>query len=348
MSSLATTEPPRYNPLMARILLQLRHAGRDRVSLSEFLCEALPPELERAIGTVSVSRSKVRRLVVAGAVRVNGKQERRPGAILNRGDGITALIDPERFAYEKENDDVAFELTRDRILFEDDAIIVVDKPARFPTEATALASRDHLQAAVARYLGGGYVGIHHRLDRDTSGAILFTKDRRANAGAHALFEGRLARKEYEALTILPDALKASAAPNVGETFSVRNRLARVSPKGQAGKWGAVESGGDEAITDFRVLARGPGLLRVLALPLTGRTHQIRVHLSAFGLPLLGDVLYGGPEEFKGQRVPRAMLHAARLSFPHPIDGKVIEVEAPLPADFLELLNAIGAGLVPRE
>lgn len=340
LSSLVASPTTRYNPLMARILLQLRHTGRDRFPLSEFLCEALPPELTRAIGTASVSRSKVRRLVVAGAVRVNGRQERRPGTLLNRGDGITALIDPERFSFEKENDDVAFELTSDRILFEDDAIIVVDKPARFPTEATALASRDHLQAAVARYLGGGYVGIHHRLDRDTSGVILFTKDRRANAGAHALFEGRLARKEYEALTIAPPR-------GPGDSFSVRNRLARVSPKGQAGKWGAVESGGDEAITDFRVLARGQDLLRVLALPLTGRTHQIRVHLASLGLPLLGDVLYGGPSEFTGHAVSRAMLHAARLSFPHPIDGRTIAVEAPLPADFIELLN-LSAVHAPRE
>jgi hypothetical protein len=173
MSSLATTEPPRYNPLMARILLQLRHAGRDRVSLSEFLCEALPP--------ISSARSARPRLEVEspsarrrGGGTVNGSRSEDLAAILHRGDGITALIDPERFAYEKENDEHRLRADARSILFETTRSSSSINPhdsrprprPRKPGPSTGGGS------ALSRR---GLRRIHHRLDRDTSGAILFTR-----------------------------------------------------------------------------------------------------------------------------------------------------------------------------
>jgi len=100
--------------------------------------------------------------------------------------------------------------------------------------------------------------------------------------------------------------------------------------------------GDWAKTDFIIQKKGKSAFLVQATPLTGRTHQIRVHLAGLGLPLWGDDLYGGPRCLGAYRVPRVMLHAKSLKFPHPISGLEITVEAPLPKDFSQALsNLIG-------
>lgn len=362
--------------------LSLRRNGSDPERLDDFLRFALPPELTALGLDPSLSNSKIRRLILAGAVTVDSQRQRNPAWSLAKGERIVVRLDTDRISFEKTPDDIPFELTDDRVLFEDDWIIVVDKPAGFPTEATVVASRDHLQAAVARYLARKaspaipadavpYVGLHHRLDRETSGVILFTKDKRANPGAHKMFLERLAQKEYEALTLRPARL-----PPV--EFSVINELGRITPKSAQGKWGAVKTGGEPAHTDFSVLEIYHGFLRVKALPHTGRTHQIRVHLAGVGLPLLGDSLYGGPDRLSGYgtadesgipdsgnaasaylkkkaaqpasgiTIPRVMLHAAALTFPHPVDGRLISVTAPLPADFSSILNNGGTPQSPRQ
>ena len=265
---------------------------------------------------------KLRRLIVAGAVNINNRQMRKPETLVPKGVVVSIKLDTEKFSFEKQPDDIKFDLTADRVLFEDDAIIVVDKPANFPTEATMVQSRDYLQAAVQRFLlardglatngDAPYVGLHHRLDRETSGVILFTKQRSANAGAHKIFLEHLAKKQYVALVIRPQKLPP-------RTFSVDNFMDRITPKSARGKWGAVHTGGERALTNFKILEdRARGLL-VQANPETGRTHQIRVHLSGLQMPLYGDDLYGGPTCIGKWTVPRIMLHAASLTFPHPLD-----------------------------
>lgn len=343
---------------MSRHVLTFKIPAGRALRLDDFLAGELPAELERLAGSpsasaavnsqtapISFSRSKLRRLIVAGAVDVNGRQERVAAKTLAPGSAVLVRLDTEKFAFERQPDDVSFELTANRILFEDESIIVIDKIAGIPSEATMVASRDHLQAAVRRYLAAiplangnlprnePYVGVHHRLDRETSGVILFTKTRAVNAAVHAMFLEHTARKEYHALTARP-----RKAPS--REFRVENQLARISATSAAAKWGAVSTGGDEAITDFTIIEEGANALHVLARPLTGRTHQIRVHLAGLGMPLLGDPLYGGPETFAGKPVPRVMLHAERLSFPHPVTGADMTVVAPLPADFLDLLDGL--------
>lgn len=284
--------------------------------------------------TDEVSRSKIRRLIIAGAVRVNSRQCRIPSFMLSAGSSIAVVLDETRFFQEKQPDDIVFEVTAESVLYEDDVLIVINKPAFFPTEATIVGRRDNLHDAVVRYLwkqhpdlrNPPYVGIMHRLDRETSGVILFTKQRTVNAAVHNMFEQHTARKVYRAVTVCP-----SVPPPY--TFNCDNFIGRISSKSSAAQWGAVpeRSGGVHAHTDFIVIGNGVlGCRRVLfieAHPLTGRTHQIRVHLSEKGLPIAGDQLYGGPE------ADRIMLHAQMLTFPHPVTGMVMTVEAPLPPGF---------------
>lgn len=328
---------------MSRHRISLRQTRERAVRLDELLRNELPSRSRAFTDGETLSNSKIRRLIMAGAVSVEGMQTRIPAMIVPKGANVEISIDTERLMFEKKPDDLSFEMCEDRILFEDDAIIVVDKPAGIPTEATVVASRDHLHAAVKRFLqtrdgtrNEPYVGLHHRLDRETSGVVLFSKSRAVNPACHNIFEGHLAKKEYEALTV------AGKTPR-GDCFSVDNFLGRISAKSARAKWGALPSGGEHAHTDFQILERFGRALRILALPLTGRTHQIRVHLSGFGLPLLGDDLYGGPSAIDGYRVPRVMLHARSLSFPHPVTGFAMTVSAPLPSDFLECLEFLGSG-----
>lgn len=326
------------------ITVRVPHA-RGTTRLDELLNETIPAELSRSRPDAAVSRSKIRRLIVAGAVSVNGRQERRPAASVSAGCAVTVRLDEDKLLFEKTPDDIEFEMTEERILHEDESILVVNKPAGLPTEATMVADRDNLHAALKRYLlardktrNEPYVGLHHRLDRETSGVILFTKARAVNAAVHDMFLNHRARKEYEALSSFDGK---TAARQQGAEFAVENMLGRISSKSQAGKWGELTSGGDPARTDFRILGSYREGYRILAMPVTGRTHQIRVHLSGYGLPILGDALYGGPGAFRdGTPIRRVMLHAARLAFPHPATGMELTVEAPLPPDFLDCLETL--------
>lgn len=305
-------------------------------SSSISLNELLRTELPRLIGS-EVSNSKIRRLIVAGSVSVSGRQIRVPSYSVHKGSEVFVQIDEEKLFFEKQPDDINYELSEKDILFEDESIIVVNKPTHFPTEAGMVASRDNLHAAVVRFLferqkiekpnakNPPYVGIMHRLDRDTSGVILFTKSRAVNAACHDMFENHTARKVYNAVVCVKASDRQKYA--TGKEFAVDFPMGRISPKGQSAKWGRVseKDGGLSSRTEFTVLKEITGeskkLLLVECRPLTGRTHQIRVHLASLGLPILGDTLYGGlPHE-------RIMLHARSLTFPHPVTKEVLCIEA---------------------
>lgn len=365
-------------------------------TLNEFLRQELPKALQAqdiaradcvkgqnaASEKAALSNSKIRRLLFSGNVMVAVSPERKasqaqnggekkasqaqerggffvcknPAFLLRKNARVKVLYDQEKFFYEKPNDDIKFELDESRVLYEDDAIIVVNKPPRFPTEPTFAKDRDNLRAAVIRYLhkkislgkNPPYCGVVHRLDRDTSGVILFSKQRAANAALFTAFDSselvgkpcqeRAAQKLYVAvcepagsLGLISNSVQSqkAAAFKVGDNFSVQNYLGRVSLKSQAAKWGTVpkEKGGKFARTDFKILEEKGGRLLVQAKLFTGRTHQIRVHLSQKGLPILGDQLYGGPA------AERIFLHALSLELPHPLTGEPLHFEAPLPPEF---------------
>ena len=290
------------------------------------LDELLRNELPRALKK-EISNSKIRRLIISGNVFLGTSQIRAPGVTVGPNSKISVRVDEEKLFFEKAVDDIHYDVTKKDVLFEDDAIIMVNKPPFFPTEAGMVGSRDNLHAAVIRYLHGKnpglknppYAGVMHRLDRETSGVILFTKARAANKGCHEMFENHTAQKIYLAL-----------ASNIGgarlkDEFSVSMKMGRVSGKTRAAKWGEVKDGLDSK-TEFRILEKfkknGREYILLECKPLTGRTHQIRAHLSSLALPIVGDELYGG------EKFSRTLLHADSLSFFHPISGEKLKIESP--------------------
>jgi 23S rRNA pseudouridine1911/1915/1917 synthase len=306
-----------------------------KLTVSKRLDQALGDWLPEALGR-PVSKSKVRKLIMAGAVYVNGRPLRIASKLVSAGTTIEARIDAAKLFGDAPSRDIKFELTADCVLFEDEDLIVVDKPAGLPSHPTADESRDNLFAAVMRFLSRRdgiaepYLGIHHRLDRDTSGVVLFAKSKRVNAALAEMFTSHKIVKIYQALTVAPRT-------KLDREWTIKNSLGKVSSKSKRAKYGAVKTDGDRAETLFRVIAEYVHGIWIEAIPKTGRTHQIRVHLSEYGLPILGDDLYGaGPDEL----APRLMLHAAELRFPHPVTSRELSVRSPLPDDFQQCLKRI--------
>jgi RluA family pseudouridine synthase len=208
--------------------------------------------------------------------------------------------------------------------------VVVDKPAGLPTQATLDKNRVHvyglMQAQLKLQNPDSYLALHHRLDKDTSGVLLFCKDRRFNEKISEMFQHHEFQKIYWALT------KKAPCP---ETWTVKNFLAeKDAPRSQRMSLESVKSGGKPAITHFRHLKTGKKSLLIEAQPLTGRMHQIRVHLAEGGHPILGDDLYNPT---KIPQIPRMMLHAHQLIFKHPATGEPMTVTSPLPEDFAALV-----------
>lgn len=212
------------------------------------------------------------------------------------------------------------------ICYEDDQLLVVDKPAGLLVHPTSGPPEITLANAVIDHLRrqGSAAGFHpvHRLDRNTSGLILIAK----NPFVHHLLSGRHLEREY--LAVVTGAIDPAAgtieAPIGRRPDSIILRMVRAD--------------GQPAITAYETLAAaGPGSLVKLRL-LTGRTHQIRVHLAHIGHPLYGDDLYGGPVGL----ISRQALHAAGLAFSHPTGGRRLALTSPLPADMSSLLAALSA------
>jgi len=323
-----------------KLLLRTTHAQKGQ-RLDQVLADWLPEALARPI-----SKGQARKLVVAGAVYLNGKRVRIASKEIQANARIEAFVDVDKLVMTEGGraKDLPFEMQARHVLFEDEWLIAVDKPPGLPTQPTLDEARDNLFAAVKKFLAKRdgqaqpYVGLHHRLDRDTSGVVLFTKATSANAGVGELFSKHLAVKTYWALT--PEG--APVADAWPDSWEVKNFLGRASGAPRKGaKFTAVRSGGDFAHTDFRILERLRGALWIEAKPKTGRTHQIRVHLSEGGHPILGDASYGGNSALGA--APRLMLHAASLTFPHPISKIEISVSSPSPEDFNQCLSRLRNG-----
>lgn len=304
------------------------HAGR---RLDEVLHGWLPQALGQPL-----SKGKIRRLVMAGAVRIDGLVSRRPGALLAASGTLDVRVRMSLLE-DRTSRDRPFVLTAARVLYEDAWVIVVDKPPGLPTPPTVDPGRPSLFAAVRAWLSEragreAYLGLHQRLDRDTSGVVLFAKDPRVNPALADAFARHEVVKTYHALVGVP------VKPPPRE-WRVCSSLAAVG-KGAQARVRSVVDGGSPAETAFavrEVLDRG---LLIEAVPRTGRKHQVRVHLAEAGLAILGDDLYAGRGPVS-RDVPRLMLHAVRLELLHPATGAPLVIESPYPEDFRRVRAALG-------
>jgi 23S rRNA pseudouridine1911/1915/1917 synthase len=307
-----------------RIELQV---SEGKVRLDKFLADQVP----------ELSRSAAQRLIGNGRVTVNGEPAKASYKV-SLGDRVVALL-PGEEATELRPEPIPL-----NVVYEDQALVVVDKPAGMVVHPAPGHTGGTLVNALLAHCpelaatGDERPGIVHRLDRDTSGLIVAAKSERVRRALQRQFKDRQVQKAYLALLDghLQPAWGRVEAP-VGRDPQHRQRM-------------AVLPGGREAVTEYHVLeqfahqlgtAAGDYTL-IQAEPLTGRTHQIRVHFSSIGHPVVGDAVYGRRK--CRLPVPRQFLHARRLAFRHPVTGERIELECPLPEDLatvLELLRQPG-------
>jgi len=239
------------------------------------------------------------------------------------------LVEPAAVAAEPQAE--AIDLA---VVYEDDDLVVIDKPAGLVVHPAAGHASGTLVNALIAHCGdslsgiGGVKrpGIVHRLDKDTSGAVVFARNRAALHFLQERFREHAIDREYVVIA-------AGAVPDQGsyDADLVREPGLRrsVARPGQQGR---------RAVTHYRTLEKLPDASLVAARLETGRTHQIRVHFSAAGHPVLGDRVYG-PRDAEHE-APRQMLHARTLGFPHPVTGRRVTAESPLPEDFSATLETL--------
>jgi 23S rRNA pseudouridine1911/1915/1917 synthase len=306
-----------------------------------------PRRLDQFIaGRTSLSRHAARRLIEEGEVRVDGRMWRKPGLMLSPGQrvGLSAPPQDPRKTPPVSQPELPLE-----VLYEDADVVIVCKPAGWPTHPLRPGERGTLASAlVARYPEcvaanpeAREGGLCQRLDLYTSGVIVAARHAAAfSALREHLHNGRV-DKQYLALVVgVPEAeelevtLPILPAPGIER----RRRLITASTPEQVYHPDALD-----AQTGFTVLKRGERYTLLRAEAKTGRRHQVRAHLAYLGLPLVGDVLYGAPP--CPELADGYFLHASRIRFPAPDGRSTIDVEAPLPAERAQLLKRYGL-LVP--
>ena len=322
-----------------------------------------PPRLDKAIArdvpeAAALSRTRLARLLAEGAVRVDGAIVMDAKARVAEGAEIRVQV------AEAEDSDMAAEAIPLDIRYEDDDLIVVNKPAGMVVHPAPGSPSGTLVNALLAHCGtdlsgvGGVKrpGIVHRIDKDTSGLLVVAKSDAAHAGLAAQFEDHSADRMYVAFVHgVPDAgdprLRGirGASFEAGNVLKITTQLARHKTDRQ--KQAVTFSGGRHAVTRARVVEAygNPGVVAQVHCWLeTGRTHQIRVHMAHAGHGLLGDPVYGGkrkiartalsePARMAVDAFPRQALHAAQLGFLHPLSGEKLIFVSDLPDD-LEVLS----------
>ena len=312
-------------PVVERLEVSSRAAGE---RLDRYLASNFP----------SISRTRLAALIEQGCVRVGGALTRASHRVAP-GEVVEVRIvprEPLRAA--------PVEVPLD-VLYEDPDVVVVNKPAgmvvhpgagTLPGASTLAGALLHRYGALSREGGAVRPGIVHRLDKGTSGAIVVARNDAAHQNLAAQFAGRTVEKIYIAL--VQGKLKASDGTirlAVARDLRRRTRMTtrRRPEEGRASQ------------TDWHALAVAGAFTLIEARLHTGRTHQIRVHFSALGHPVVGDALYGAPKapDAGGKPLPpldRVFLHAARLAFTHPRTGRRLEVRAPLPPELRSFIGSL--------
>ena len=273
------------------------------------------------------SRTYIQKLIDQGAVRIDGRIQKRSFRL--SGEEQLVLEIPENRLPDVEPENIPLE-----IVFEDDELMVVNKPKGMVVHPAPGHKSGTLVNAVLYHTAGQLSGINgvlrpgivHRIDKDTTGLLLVCKNNRAHEGVGAQLKAHSILRRYTALAEgrLKEEEGEVNAP-IGRDKNNRLRMG-IDPKG-----------GREAITRYRVVERFQKYSLLHCRLLTGRTHQIRVHMASLGHPLAGDLLYGGKSLGKE---PGQYLHAGLIGFRHPVSGEYMEFEAPLPAYFAERLQKL--------
>jgi len=298
-----------------------------------------PVRLDRYISDhhPTLSRSVVQRLIREQRVQVNG-QPAKASDIPSPGDIITISLQAASSKTPSPVDRATIPL---RVLYEDQDLLVIDKPAGVVVHPGAGHPGDTLVDALLAHrpdlacadLDPTRPGIVHRLDKDTSGLMLIAARREAQIALQAMFKARRVHKVYLAL------LRGRLVPERGAIDAPLGR----NPKDRK-KMAIRREGGRDARTEYTVREYLPGCTFLEAVPLTGRTHQLRVHFASIGHPVVGDRTYGRGAQLLAPHlvVPRQFLHAWRLSLAHPITGAQLDLSSDLPRDLAEILEALRA------
>jgi len=283
----------------------------------------------------AISRGAMQRLIEQGDIRVDGrpaKAAHHPRAgekiEIHWPDARPATAQPQEIPLD--------------ILFEDDDLLVLNKPPGMVVHPSAGHEANTLVNALLHHCAGQLSGIGgvarpgivHRLDQETSGCLVIAKNDPTHLALSAQFAGRAVEKIYHAIVC------GAVTPEQGD---IRAAIARHPTHRK--RMAVTDGKGREAWTSYRVLERLREATLVEALLHTGRTHQIRVHFKHLGFPLVGDATYGNRQnkrltELTGYTAPRQMLHAHKLAFQHPRAGKKLCLAAPWPEDFKEALTAL--------
>jgi 23S rRNA pseudouridine1911/1915/1917 synthase len=301
----------------------------------------LPPDLaglrlDQALARLlpQYSRSRLQGWIDAGAVQVDGRQLRgRDKVVGGEKVRIEARVEPEGHV-------TAEEIPLD-VVFEDRALLVINKPAGLVVHPGAGNAAHTLQNALLAFDPKLAVvpraGIVHRLDKDTSGLLVVARTPEVHTALVAAISEREVERHYLALCMGVMTAGGTVDEPIGRHRSQRTRM-------------AVRSDGRAAVTHYRVMKRFRAHTLVRAELETGRTHQIRVHLSHIGYPIVGDPEYGGRRRLPAGASPelvsalegfrRQALHAARLKLEHPVSGKEMEWEAPVPGDMAGLIGIL--------
>ena len=273
-----------------------------------------------------VPKSHVYRILRSGEVRVNSKRVEASSRVA-AGDRIR--VPPVRLA--EREDDVPAPHFRMPVLHEDDALIALDKPSGLAVHGGSGIAHGVIESLRSMRPEARFLELVHRLDRETSGVLLVAKKRSALTALHEAMRERAMDKRY----------LAGVAGRFRNEMQ-RVRLALAARRTAAGdKRVHVSEEGQQAETVFRRLARAERFSLLEAELLTGRTHQIRVHLAHLGHPVLGDDKYGDYElnkELRRMGLKRMFLHAASLGFAHPLTGEAMEIRSPLPGDLQRFVD----------
>jgi 23S rRNA pseudouridine1911/1915/1917 synthase len=274
-----------------------------------------------------LSRRQARVLLDIGGVFVDGRRVKVAGRPVHAGEKIVAVTGGALDRATKRTGRAAraadeSRLPSYRVVFEDDEVVVVDKPAGLLTAPTPESDRNNLADQLSRRPGAAPVQVVHRIDLETSGLLVFAKTPDANRALSALFRDHDLQRVYLAVLSgkFPDGLKRIERP----------------------------VGGRSAVTHLEVRERFGVEATLVACRLeTGRTHQIRLHAAAVGHPVLGDEKYGVSGRGRGLPAPpRMALHATLLAFAHPVDRKVVSFESPLPPDLERWVSTLRGYATP--